>query len=187
MSTPVIVDGQARESTAAVQRQWQRRASGVAAALGLSAGALTAALVAEECSAAVPMALSQSTIRLGLAFAVGGAPGALSVPATALADGVLKSMFLTQMKLTIAVLLALMVVWTWRQRQDRPIELLAVLSGMGFAMLGATIWGWFYVWSLAFFLLAIPIALCAPYGLTLLGVGWLVCLAISGIHLHWTR
>ncbi len=29
-----------------------------------------------------------------------------------------------------AVLLALMVVWTWRLRQERPIELLAVLSGM---------------------------------------------------------
>ena len=32
--------------------------------------------------------------------------------------------------------------------------LLAVLSGMGFGTLGATIWGWFYVWSLAFFALA---------------------------------
>ena len=29
-----------------------------------------------------------------------------------------------------ATLLALMVVWTWRQREERPIELLAVLSGM---------------------------------------------------------
>jgi serine/threonine-protein kinase len=64
---------------------------------------------------------------------------------------------------------------------------LAVLSGMGFATLGATIWGWFYVWSLAFFVLAVVIALSAPFGLTLLGAGWFVCLVIGSIHLRWTR
>ena len=73
---------------------------------------------------------------------------------------------------------------------DEPLPLapvLAVLSGMGFATLGATIWGWFYVWAIAFFALAVLIALCPPYGLTLLGLGWLVCLLVGSIHLRWTR
>jgi tRNA A-37 threonylcarbamoyl transferase component Bud32 len=65
--------------------------------------------------------------------------------------------------------------------------LLAVLSGMGFGTLGATIWGWFYVWSVAFFLLAVVIVFCGPYGLTMLGLGWLLCLVVGSIHLHWTR
>jgi tRNA A-37 threonylcarbamoyl transferase component Bud32 len=66
-------------------------------------------------------------------------------------------------------------------------SVLAVLSGMGFGMLGATIWGWFYIWSVAFFLLAVSILFCAPYGLTMLGLGWLLCLVVCSIHLHWTR
>jgi tRNA A-37 threonylcarbamoyl transferase component Bud32 len=65
--------------------------------------------------------------------------------------------------------------------------ILAILSGMGFASLGATIWGWFYVWGTAFFVLAVLMVLCAPYGLTLLGLGWFVCLVVGSIHLHWTR
>jgi hypothetical protein len=67
--------------------------------------------------------------------------------------------------------------------------ILAVLSGMGFASLGATIWGWFYVWGAAFFGLAVLISLCEPhgYGLTLLGLGWFVCLVVGSIHLRWTR
>ncbi len=42
--------------------------------------------------------------------------------------------------------------------------ILAVMSGMCFATLGATVWGWFFVWSLFFFVLAGVIALCAPGG-----------------------
>jgi hypothetical protein len=64
---------------------------------------------------------------------------------------------------------------------------LAVLSGMGFATLGATIWGWFYVWALGFFALAVVMVFCQPWGLTLLGVGWFVCLFVGSIHLRWTR
>lgn len=68
--------------------------------------------------------------------------------------------------------------------------MLAVLSGMGFATLGATVWGWFYTWALAFFLLAI-LMVCLPfglsYGLTLLGCGWFVTLLVGGIQLHFTR
>jgi len=74
--------------------------------LGLSAAALAAVLTARDCSAAVPAALTDSTLRLGLAFAVGGASASLSAPA-ALAKGVLKSMFLTKVKLVAAVLLTL--------------------------------------------------------------------------------
>jgi hypothetical protein len=74
--------------------------------------------------------------------------------------------------------------------RDRAIPLapvLAVLSGMGFATLGATIWGWFYVWAVAFFALAVLMTWCAPFGLALLGLGWLVCLVAGSIHLRCTR
>jgi hypothetical protein len=71
-----------------------------------------------------------------------------------------------------------------------PIPLapvLAVLSGLGFATLGATVWGWGYVWGAAFMLLAVLIVLAAPYGMTLLGVGWFVCLVVGSVHLYWSR
>jgi tRNA A-37 threonylcarbamoyl transferase component Bud32 len=65
---------------------------------------------------------------------------------------------------------------------------LAVLSGMGFTSLGATIWGWGYVWGVGFFTLAIVIACFAqPLGLTLLGLGWFACLVVGSIHLRFTR
>jgi len=68
--------------------------------------------------------------------------------------------------------------------------MLAVLSGMGFATLGATVWGWFYAWALAFFALAV-LMVCLPfglsYGLSLLGCGWFVALLVGGIQLHFTR
>ncbi len=64
---------------------------------------------------------------------------------------------------------------------------LAVLSGMGFATLGPTIWGWFYVWALGFFALAVGIVFCAPYGMTVLGLGWLACLLVGCVHMRWVR
>jgi tRNA A-37 threonylcarbamoyl transferase component Bud32 len=69
---------------------------------------------------------------------------------------------------------------------EHPIPLapvLAVMSGMGFATLGASIWGWLYVWSLAFFALAVLMAFppLSVYGLSLLGLGWFVCLTFSGV------
>ena len=67
---------------------------------------------------------------------------------------------------------------------------LAVLSGMGFATLGATIWGWFYTWGAAFFFLAVMMV-CLPfgltYGMTLLGCTWFGLLALGSIQLHFTR
>jgi hypothetical protein len=75
--------------------------------------------------------------------------------------------------------------------QDKPLPMapiLAVMSGMGFAMLGASLWGWFYVWGAFFFGLAVFIVCVAPsYGLTLLGLGWFLCMLVGGIHLHLTR
>ncbi|MGH7222772.1 MAG: hypothetical protein ACRELF_06070, partial [Gemmataceae bacterium] len=76
-------------------------------------------------------------------------------------------------------------------KQPLPLApMLAVLSGMGFATLGATIWGWFYTWALAFFVLAV-FMVCLPYGLmyglSLLGCGWFVLLLVGSIQLHFTR
>jgi serine/threonine protein kinase len=73
---------------------------------------------------------------------------------------------------------------------DNPVPLapiLAVMSGMGFAMLGATVWGWFYLCGAFFFALAVVIVLLEPVGLTLLGLGWFLCLLAGGLHLHFTR
>jgi len=64
---------------------------------------------------------------------------------------------------------------------------LSVLSGMGFITLGASIWGWFYVWALGFFLLAIITAIFPSYGLTLVGLGWLICLAGGAVQLNLDR
>ena len=64
---------------------------------------------------------------------------------------------------------------------------LAVLSGMGFITLGATIWGWFYVWGAGFLALALLIALFPLYGLLLVGVGWFVCLVLGSNRLHYPR
>jgi hypothetical protein len=83
--------------------------------------------------------------------------------------------------------LALLVVNCFLREPVPLAPMLAVLSGMGFTTLGATIWGWFYVWGATFFVLAVLIVLGAPYGLTLLGLGWFVCLVVGSIHLQWTR
>jgi hypothetical protein len=82
---------------------------------------------------------------------------------------------------------ALTVVNSFLPQPVPPAPVLAILSGMGFLTLGSTIWGWFYVWGAGFFLLAVLIALCLPYGMTLLGLGWLVCLVVGGLHLRYTR
>jgi hypothetical protein len=63
----------------------------------------------------------------------------------------------------------------------------AVLSGMVFVALGATVWGWCYVWAGYFFLLAVALTFCGPYGLLVLGIAWMVCLAACALHLRWTR
>jgi hypothetical protein len=76
-------------------------------------------------------------------------------------------------------LIALVVVNLCLEVKIPLAPVLAILSGMGFMSLGATIWGWFYVWGTAFYLLAILIALGEPYGLTILGVGWCLSLMLG--------
>jgi tRNA A-37 threonylcarbamoyl transferase component Bud32 len=63
----------------------------------------------------------------------------------------------------------------------------AVLSGMVFVALGATVWGWCYVWGACFFLMAIVLTFCGAYGLLVLGIGWMVCLCACAVQLRWTR
>jgi tRNA A-37 threonylcarbamoyl transferase component Bud32 len=74
--------------------------------------------------------------------------------------------------------------------QAEPLPMgpvLSVLSGMGFMTLGATIWGWFYVWALGFYALALLTWLFPSYGLTLVGLGWLICLVGGSVQLHFDR
>jgi RNA polymerase sigma factor (sigma-70 family) len=70
----------------------------------LSAG-LLAAVLAEKASAAVPSRLVATTLQTTLLLAAGRATGA-AAPAAALAEGVLKAMFATRLKIATAVLLA---------------------------------------------------------------------------------
>lgn len=85
---------------------------------------------------------------------------------------------------------SLLMLFVLNRLLPQPIPLapvLAVLSGMGFASLGAIIWGWFYLYAAFFFLLSVLIALCPAFGLTLLGLGWFACLMLGGLHMWWAR
>jgi len=74
---------------------------------------------------------------------------------------------------------------------ERPVPLapfLAVLSGVGFVSLGASIWGWLALWGLGFFALAVVLAWTGTSaGMTLLGVGWFVCLLSGSLYLRGKR
>jgi uncharacterized protein (TIGR03067 family) len=76
----------------------------------LSAGPLAAALVQGATSACVPTAVVSATIRAASLFAAGqvAATGAISVKVVALAEGVLRSMWMTNRKSATAVLLAVL-------------------------------------------------------------------------------
>ena len=76
--------------------------------LALSAGSLASLLSENALSAAVPAALSDSTVKAALLFAAGKAMAAGS--AAALAEGVLQAMWMSKLKVLIAVVLALGVV-----------------------------------------------------------------------------
>jgi serine/threonine-protein kinase len=77
----------------------------------------------------------------------------------------------------------------WSLEKQMPLApFMAVMSGMAFVTLGPTIWGWFYVWGAAFFLLAVTVAWSGtPYGMLLLGVVWFTCLMIGSVHLRRSR
>jgi RNA polymerase sigma factor (sigma-70 family) len=74
--------------------------------LAVSGAALAVALAQNGAAAGLPASVASSTIQAASLFAVGqaAAPGALSVNAVALAEGVLKTMLLTKLKLATAVL-----------------------------------------------------------------------------------
>jgi RNA polymerase sigma factor (sigma-70 family) len=91
-----------------LRRQLGRR--GVA----LSVSALAAGLSLGRASAAVPAPVVVITSKAALAFAAGqaAAAGTTSAQAVALAEGVLRAMFLTKLKVAVAVLLAVAVAGT---------------------------------------------------------------------------
>jgi RNA polymerase sigma factor (sigma-70 family) len=75
----------------------------------LPGGALAAVLAPNVASASVPSWLVSSTIKAASLFAAGPATaaGAVSAKVAALAEGVVRTMFLTKLKLTTAVLVAI--------------------------------------------------------------------------------
>jgi RNA polymerase sigma factor (sigma-70 family) len=75
--------------------------------LAVSGGLLAAVLAQHTASASVPAAVVCSTIRAASLFAAGhaAAAGAISVQAVALTEGVLKTMFTTELKIATAVVL----------------------------------------------------------------------------------
>jgi RNA polymerase sigma factor (sigma-70 family) len=79
--------------------------------LAVTGGAVAVVLTSQGASASVPPAVVASTIQAAGLFAAGQAvaAGALSAKAVALAEGVLKTMYLTKLKLATAVLLAVAV------------------------------------------------------------------------------
>jgi tRNA A-37 threonylcarbamoyl transferase component Bud32 len=74
---------------------------------------------------------------------------------------------------------------------DQPVPLapfLAVMSGMGFVTLGATIWGALHLAGVGFFVLALAVAWTGtPVGMLLLGVGWFISLLLCSLHLRRKR
>jgi serine/threonine protein kinase len=63
--------------------------------------------------------------------------------------------------------------------------ILAVMSGMAFVTLGATIWGWLYLGGAAFFGLAVFLAATrSPLGMLLVGLGWFLCLLLCSVQLR---
>src|SRR5207253_3858508 len=79
--------------------------------LAVSTAALAVALSSQILNAAVPAALATATLRAALLFAAGGAAaGVIASPVAVLAEGVLKTMFLTKLKIAAVVFLTLGVV-----------------------------------------------------------------------------
>jgi outer membrane protein assembly factor BamB len=99
------------------------------AGLAVSGAALAAVLAEGGASASVPPAVASSTIRAVGLFAAGqAAAGVVSGRAISLAEGVLKSMLLTRLKLVTAVLVALVVLgagaiaWTHHVPAGAPAD-----------------------------------------------------------------
>src|SRR5439155_8669681 len=79
--------------------------------LSLSAGAMAAMLSENAASACLPASVISSTIKAAGAYAAGpAAEGAISTNVVALTHGVLRTMWLTKLKIASAVLVAITVV-----------------------------------------------------------------------------
>jgi RNA polymerase sigma-70 factor (ECF subfamily) len=79
--------------------------------LALSAGAWAALLTGNALTAAVPAALAETTVRAASVFAAGSgaAAGRVSARVVALTEGVLQTMWLTKLKITAGLVLAVAV------------------------------------------------------------------------------
>ncbi|MBY0526915.1 MAG: sigma-70 family RNA polymerase sigma factor [Gemmataceae bacterium] len=76
--------------------------------LALSAGAMLASLAASTATAAVPVTLGDATLKAALLLAAGNAAaGALSAPATALADNIVHGMVVAKARFALVVVLLL--------------------------------------------------------------------------------
>jgi RNA polymerase sigma factor (sigma-70 family) len=94
----------------------------------LSAGTLTVALAQQMATAAVPDGVRQATVNMALLAAMVGAAttGAASPPVAALADGVLKSMFIRKLQtsvvlVTTTLLLASSALFVHRSKAEPPL------------------------------------------------------------------
>jgi RNA polymerase sigma factor (sigma-70 family) len=77
----------------------------------LSAGALAAALARNVAAAGVPTSVASSTVRAASHLAAGqAATGVISAKVVALAEGVMKTMFLTKLKVATVVLLVVVLI-----------------------------------------------------------------------------
>jgi RNA polymerase sigma factor (sigma-70 family) len=74
--------------------------------LVVGGGALAGALSEGATAACVPAALVVSTVKAATLFAAGGAAALTPAPAAALAEGVVKGMFLSRLKIATAIMLA---------------------------------------------------------------------------------
>jgi serpin B len=91
--------------------------------LALTSAALAATVAANAASASVPAGLVSITLKAALSYAT--ATGAASASAVALAEGVLRAMFMTKLKSTAAVLAALLILgagagWLWARTTANP-------------------------------------------------------------------
>jgi RNA polymerase sigma factor (sigma-70 family) len=79
--------------------------------LAVSGAVLAPVLAPQGASASMPLSVAASTIQAASLFAAGqaAAPGVISAKAVALAEGVLKTMLLTKLKIATAVLVAVVV------------------------------------------------------------------------------
>jgi RNA polymerase sigma factor (sigma-70 family) len=99
-------------TTRLVRARARLRSRLVRRGVALSAGALAVLLSADKLSAAVPAGLEDGTVRSALGFAAGrgAAAGVASSRVVALAEGVLKAMWMIKLKVVTALLVAVGIV-----------------------------------------------------------------------------